>query len=358
MIPLAKPTITDEDILAVRDVLRTGLIATGAVVRQLEDRFASYLGRKHAIAVNSGTVALYLAVRVPGYRKVVLPAITCPEVLNAVAHAGAEPLVCDVEEATQNLDPRELRGGGTTGADAVIITHAYGHPAAMEEIRAACRDRELALIEDFAQATGASWRGGLCGSAGTISATSLYATKSLTTGHGGMILTDSEKMARQFRIARGDEAYEYLDSFVPLNLKMTDFQAALGLRQLERLEEFILRRRELAALYREHLDRTKGITLIHEQEGVRSCYYKFVVMLDGIRKETFIAAMRERGVQVGSLYDPPLHYMKLMQDRYGPAKRLAVAERCAARGVSLPMFPSMTENEVQEVCRATREVLG
>jgi len=358
MIPLAKPAISDEDIRAVERVLQSGLIATGSVVRQLEDRFAAYHGRKYAVAVNSGTVALCLAVGVSGFRKVILPAITCPEVLNAVAHTGAEPLIADVESGTHNLDPRELRRDRFKEADAVVVTHAYGHPAEMDGIRAACREGEMALVEDFAQATGAAWKGERCGSQGIMAATSLYATKSLTTGHGGMVLTNSDEAARRLRIARGDDAYDCLDTLVPLNLKMTDFQAALGLCQLERLEEFVRRRRERAALYRDLLAGTRGITSLREQEGARSCYYKFVVMLDGIRKETFIAGMRERGVQVGVLYDPPLHHMKIMRERYGPPERLAIAERIAAGAVSLPMYASMTEDEVRLVCRAAREVTG
>ena len=357
MIPLAKPTITDDDTRAVRRVLETGNIATGSVVKEFESRFAEYIGRKHAIAVNSGTIALYLAIRVPGFQKVVLPSITCPEVLNAVVHAGAEPLIVDVEEETHNLDPRELLGDWTAGADAVVITHAYGHPARINEIRETCRKRGLSLIEDFAQSTGATYRGGRCGSFGDISATSFYATKSLTTGHGGMVLTDSDDLGRKLRIARGDEAYEYLDTFIPLNLKITDFQAAMGLCQLQRLEGFLEKRRQMAALYREQLADTVGITLLRDQEGAMSCYYKFVIMLEGIRKETFISGMREKGVQVGVLYDPPLHRMKLVRTRYRTKRDLPVAERCAAHAVSLPMFPSMTEGDVRKVCKAVGEVI-
>jgi len=225
-IPLARPTITDDDIRAVQGVLESGSIATESVVKEFEDRFATSIGRKHAIAVNSGTIALYLAVRVQGFAKVVLPAITCPEVLNTVVHAGAEPLIADVEEKMHNLDPRELGGDWTAGADAIVITHAYGHPARIDEIQRTYDAEGLTLIEDFAQSIGATYRGSLCGSFGEISVTSFYATKSLTTGHGGMVLTDSDDLSRQLRIARGDDAYDCLDSFIPLNLKMTDFQAA------------------------------------------------------------------------------------------------------------------------------------
>jgi dTDP-4-amino-4,6-dideoxygalactose transaminase len=358
LIPLAKPDIIDEDARAVERVLQSGLIATGSVVRQLEDRFAAFHGRRHAVAVNSGTVALSLAIGVSGFRKVILPAITCPEVLNAVAHTGAEPLIADVESRTHNLDPGELGADRLAGADAVVVTHAYGHPAPMDAIGAVCRERGMALVEDFAQATGAAWKGERCGSRGVIAATSLYATKSLTTGHGGMVLTDSSETARRLRIARGDDAYDCLENLVPLNLKMTDFQAALGLCQLDRLEGFIRNRRDRAALYRDLLAGTGGITPLQEQEGARSCYYKFVVMLEGIRKETFIAGMRERGVQVGVLYDPPLHRMKLMKERFGPQGSLPVAERIAQQAVSLPIFSSMREDDVRLVCRAAREVMG
>ncbi len=358
MIPLARPTITEEDTRAVQSVLESGHIATGSVVKEFEDRFSEYIGKKHAIAVNSGTIALYLAVRVPGLRRVILPAITCPEVLNAVVHAGAEPVIVDVEESTHNLDPDQLQGDRVRGADAVIITHCYGHPARMDVIRETCQEKGWTLLEDFAQSTGALYRGNRCGSLGTLSVTSFYATKSLTTGHGGMILTDSEETGRQFRIARGDDTYQYLENFVPLNLKMTDFQAAMGIRQLGRLEEFVERRREMASRYRDLLKDVEGISLLQDQEGVRNCYYKVVAMVSGIQKQTFISRMRERGVQIGILYDPPLHLTRLMKGRTGVARDLPVAERCAAHVVSLPVFPSMSEGDVDRVCSAIREVLG
>ncbi|MDD1659739.1 MAG: DegT/DnrJ/EryC1/StrS aminotransferase family protein [Methanomicrobiales archaeon] len=357
MIPLAKPTITDDDTRAVRVVLESGNIATGSVVKEFEGRFSEYIGKKHAIAVNSGTIALYLAVRVLGLHRVILPAITCPEVLNAVVHAGAEPVIVDVEESTHNLDPDQLRGDRVRGADAVIITHCYGHPARMDEIRDTCREEGWTLVEDFAQSTGAVYRGKRCGSLGTISVTSFYATKSLTTGHGGMILTDSDETERLLRIARGDDAYQYLENFAPLNLKMTDFQAAMGIRQLGRLEEFVERRSRVASMYRDRLKDVEGITLLQERDGVRNCYYKVVAMVSGTSKETFISRMRERGVHIGIGYDPPLHLTRIMTSRGRTAGHLPVAERCAAEGVSLPVFPSMSREDVDRVCGAVREVL-
>ena len=250
MIPLGKPEISKEDIRAVIDVLESGNLATGETVAKFEGEFSKFIGRKYAVAVNSGTIALFLAIKSLRLKNVIIPAITCPDVVNAAINAGANPTIVDVEESTHNIDPDSLPERLLRKADSLIITNTYGHPARVDEIVEICNENNLALIEDFAQSNGSWYKGHRCGSFGDISVVSFYGPKAMTTGHGGMILTDSEEVFSKLKIARGDEKYSYKDSIIPLNFIITDIQAALGINQLNKLEYFIDKRQRIAKIIR------------------------------------------------------------------------------------------------------------
>jgi len=356
MIPLGKPEISKEDIRAVIEVLESGNLATGETVVKFEREFSQFIGRKYAIAVNSGTVALFLAIKTLNLNNVIIPAITCPDVVNAAVYGGANPLIVDVEEDTHNIDPDLIPEHLLKKADSLIITNTYGHPARIDEIREICNEHDLVLIEDFAQSNGAWYKGHRCGSFGDIAVVSFYGPKAMTTGHGGMILTDSDDIFSKVKLARGDEKYLCNSSIIPLNFRITDIQAALGISQLGRLDYFTGKRRAIAKLYDEDLRDCTMLGLLTPHKDIIHSYYKYVLILKGIPKKRFITQMKKEGVQVGTLYDPPLHQMKIVQNIVKDAISLPVAERCAAGSVSLPMYPSMAEQDTLAVIQCVKEV--
>ena len=361
MIQLGKPDISNEDVDFVVKVLESANLVTGKEVQKFEADFSNYVGKEYGIAVNSGTIALYLSIRGMDLKKVIIPAVTCPDVLNAVLNAGATPIVVDVDRETHNLDPEKLTPKIIEEADGLIVTNAYGHPAKLNEITEICQKNGLFFIEDFSQSTGAYYRKQKCGSFGEISITSFYGPKAITTGHGGMILTNSKNFCHKLRVLRGDMPYEYVESMVPLNFKMTDFQAALGRSQLKRLDSFVERRRKIAKQYDAALEdiasTNTSIDFLKEHEDVIHSYYKYVILLNKIDKLLFIEEMRKRGIQVGGLYDPPLNRSKIFKKFVPDDVSLPVAEKCVSRSVSIPMYPSMSVEDVNMVIDSIRQVV-
>lgn len=358
MISLGKPTLSEMDVDAVVDVLKSGNIALGHIVKNLEGAFSNFIGKDYAVVVNSGTVALYLVIKLMNLKKVIIPAITCPSVLNAVLNGGAKPIFADVDEDTHNLNPEKITSAMAIEADALIITNAYGHPAKIDEIKAICLENNLKFIEDFSQSTGAWYKSKRCGCFGDISITSFYGPKAMTTGYGGIILTNSEELYYKSKIARGDDTYEYDSSIIPQNFKMTDFQAVLGISQLKRLDDFIKKRRNIAQLYDEKLSDIASIGIMNEREDVVHSYYKYVITLDKINKASFIEQMAKKGIQVGALYDPPLNKMKIVKDLLRIDVTLPIAEKIASTFVSLPMYPSMSPDDIEYVVKSLKMVVS
>jgi perosamine synthetase len=357
MIPLGKPAISDGDINAIVDVLRSGNIATGDIVNKFEEKLSIYIGKRYAIAVNSGTVALYLTIKLTKLKNVIIPTITCPAVLNAVLKGGARPIFGDVDKETHNLDLEKLTSNMIKEADALIITNTYGHPARIDEIKEICLSNDILFIEDFAQSNGAWYKNKRCGSFGDVSITSFYGPKTMTTGQGGIILTDSQEFCYKAKIARGDNTYEYVDSIIPLNFKMTDFQAALGINQLKRLDNFVKKRRKIAESYTEGLKEIDDIMLPKEDKSVIHCYYKYVIQLKRYSKELFIENMGKKGTQVGKLYEPPLHKMRIVKELLRMDISLPISQMISHSSVSLPIYTTMTDDEIDYVVDSVREVV-
>lgn len=357
-IPLSKPFIGNEEKEAIEKVLNSGRLATGEIVAEFESALAKTFQRKYCVAVSSGTAALYLGLKVLGTKRVIMPSITCGAVLHAALHAGASVIFSDVERDTHNLDLSALPEKNLYSADAVIVTHTYGHVADMEEVEHYSKKHDLLLIEDFSQAMGGYFRNRIVGSFGKIAIASFYASKGLTTGHGGAVFTDDEELRLKCLYGRGSRTSSYYEDLIPMNLQMTDIQAAIGLVQLKKMDTMIEMRRSAASAYLGGLHAVP-VGTISEKAWTKQVYYKFAIILpENIQKQHFIEKMSEFGIEVGKLYDPPLHKSTFATHITNGKAELPVAESLAPRTVSLPMFAELCELDIQKICRAIKTTVG
>ena len=342
-IPHSRPTVGEQEAEAVRRVVLSGQLAQGREVAAFEEEMAARTGRRHAVALSSGTAGLQLALLALGIGagdRVLIPSYVCTALLHAVRAAGAEPLLGDVDPHTRNLDVAALSGGGETCA-AVILPHMFGLPAAVDAFLGA----GIPLIEDCAMALGAAYRGQPVGSFGDLSVCSFYATKMISAGgEGGMILTDSAAWAGRARELR---EYDGLPATrARHNFKMTDVGAAMGRVQLGRLAAFVDRRREIAAAYRQA---GRGLSVEPPPDESAHVYYRYVMRAE-TRAQELIEGLEAWGVSARRPVYAPLHRELGLPDTAFPN-----ATACSEGDVSLPIYPSLPDSAVGQVTEALQE---
>ena len=325
-------------------VLGSGQIAQGPVVSEFEQKFSAYIGKKSAAAVSSGTAALHLALMAMGVEEddeVIIPSFVCTAVLNAVIQAGARPVVVDIDPLTYNISVDAAKGAISNRTRAIIIPHMFGYPAEIDQLSGL----GIPLIEDCAQSVGASFKGKKAGSFGLVSVFSFYATKVLTTGEGGMVVSDSEDLISRVKELREyDQKKEYELCF---NYKMTDIQAALGLSQLSFLEELLDRREKIASRYFKEFQGCP-FSLPIRKEGREHIYYRFVVKTSE-DASPYLERLQQRKVMGQRPVFIPLHVCLGLA---GFSRTMEAWQRT----VSIPLFPSLTENEVEKIIAVVREI--
>ncbi len=335
-IPHSKPTIDQEDIDEVREVLASGMIAQGEKVKEFEEAFARFIGTKYAVACSSGTSALHIALlslEIRNEDEVILPSYVCSSPYLACVHAGAIPRIADVDPLDCNISAEGVKKVKSSKSRAVIVPHMFGMPAEIGEIE----EEGIRIIEDCAQSVGAEYGGMKVGAFGAVSVFSFYATKMMTTGEGGMLVTDDKEIS-----ARSKEFRDY--DMRPLsppkyNYKMTDFQAALGISQLKKLDSFIDRRRELAAFYMDRLSEFE-ISLPPTFPNRRSVFYRYVIMVDDPDRLRRIAL--KKGITCERPVFLPLH-------RSLPSYRCPISEEVYTRALSIPLYPRLSDDETEHV---------
>ena len=353
MIRLAKPWIGEDEQRAVAAVLESGMLVQGALVERFELAVAALVGRQHAVAVSSGTAALQLALKVlnvgPG-DEVLCPALSWPSPAHVSRVAGAKVRFVDVDQAEWNSRPESFREARRGSTKVAIVIDQFGNPARATEIREALG--ALPIIEDAACALGSRFVNGPCGSLGRISCLSFHPRKILTTGEGGMCLTDDDELADQLRTLRNHGQLRGEFVVAAGNYRMTEMAAALGLAQLQRLDDIISRRRQIAAIYRDALH--PEIELQQTPPGAESNYQTFGAILpQGYHRSTVLRTMRERGVEAGVL-SFAIHKLGSFA---GSDASLPIAEHVAARGIALPLYPQMRNAEVEQVATILSGVL-
>lgn len=355
-ISIAQPSIGRAEINAVNAVLRSGNLVQGAVVKQLEDRFAEMIGTRHAIAVNTGTAALHLALLAHGIGpgdEVITSPFTFVATGNSILYCGARPVFVDISPDTFNLDPSLIEAKITRRTRAIMPVHLYGHPADMDAIGDIARRYGLAIIEDAAQAHGAAIGDRRVGTFGTA-CFSFYATKNITTAEGGMVTTDSDEIADQLRLLRSHGARErYHHEILGFNYRLTDVQAAIGLAQLDRLEKLTASRIRNA----EYLsDRLVDMDTPVVMPGYRHVFHQYTVRIPAAR-DLVARWLGEVGIGTGIHYPVPVHRQPLYQD-LGYRDHLPEAEAACREVLSLPVHPGLTRQDLGAVAENVTAILA
>jgi perosamine synthetase len=357
MIPLAKPFLGPEEKRIVLKILSSDALAYGKEIQEFEEKTKQFCMRDHCLTVNSGTTALFLALKTLNLKKhIIVPSLTCETVLYAVLQAGLTPIFADISAETHNLDVHSIPKKFLKKSEALILIHAYGSSAENDEVEDFARKNKLKIIEDFSQSFGGQYKNRRLGSFGDISITSFYATKIMTTGHGGAILTDDKQLYDRTYSMTRPRASNYYADLIPQNTQMTNLQSAIGLIQLGKIGKIIQKRRKAAQIYDHHL-RNQNLKIVNLKDHPNSVFYKYVVELPiNYSRETIIDNMKKRGINVGSLYYP-LYQNYFMSNHSGLNYNCPISEEKSKISISLPMFSSITKKEIISVTNNLIELM-
>lgn len=363
MIPIAKPLISQEEIDGVVSVMRSGMIAEGPRVMEFEGAFRDYVGSGHAVAVNSGTAALHVALLALGIGKgdeVVTTPFTFIATANSILYTGARPVFADIEPDTFNIDPGQVESKITSRTRAILPVDLYGHPAEMKAIMDIAKDRGLSVIEDACQAHGAMLNGKKTGSF-DIGCFSFYPTKNMTTGEGGMITCNDETLAEKARAIRshGSKVKYYHDT-LGFNMRMTDIAAAIGLAQLKKVEEFNKKRIENAEYLTGLLRDINGIVTPVVKPGCRHVFHQYTVRVTDafpLSRDELSLELNKAGIGNSVFYPVPVHRQQFYVG-LGYRESFPVSEQASKEVISLPVHPSLTRDDLDRVASTIQELNG
>jgi perosamine synthetase len=360
-IPVARPAIGQEEISAVSDVLKSGMLASGDRVLDFERKFADFCGSNHAVAVNNGTAALHAALLAAGIGpgdEVIVPAFTFVATASAVVMCGAKPVFADVDEMTFTISPQQVAERITPKTRAVIGVHLFGQPCDIEALQEICESKSLKFIEDAAQAHGALYNGAKTGSFGHLACFSFYATKNMITGEGGMVTTSDKAYNERLRlIINHGQSEKYIHTRLGYNYRMTDIAAAMGIVQLKKLEKFNLRRRKNAEFYNANLS-VKGLSIPFVGPARNHVYHQYVIRLTEefpMNRTTFIEYLKAKGIGSAVHYPIPLHRQPLFGLENDPDP-CPVSTSLAGSVLSLPVHPLLDQKELTYICDAVNRV--
>jgi dTDP-4-amino-4,6-dideoxygalactose transaminase len=361
MIPIAKPIIGDDEINAVTAVLRSGIIAQAKKVEEFEEAFAGFIGTRYAVAVNSGTAALHIALLCHGIGEgdeVITSPFSFVASANSILFTGARPVFADIEEETYHIDPDSIVEKINRRTKAIMPVHLYGQPCDMKKIMKIADKHKLVIIEDACQAHGAEYEGKKAGSFGT-GCFSFYATKNMITGEGGMITTNDEGIAQKARMIRTHGQKErYLNEILGYNYRMTDIAAAIGLCQLAKLEDFNNKRIRNARFLTERLSGIKGLLPPYVRPNVKHVFHQYTISItrdSAVSRDELRKRLLDKGVATEVYYPLPIHKQPFYQ-KLGYTDRLPNSEKAAGEVLSLPVHPSLTKEDLENIVRAIKGI--
>ncbi|MGC8997998.1 MAG: DegT/DnrJ/EryC1/StrS family aminotransferase [Candidatus Bathyarchaeia archaeon] len=367
MIPINAPQIGEEEVEAVVKVLKSGILTNalgaGPMVRRFEEDFARFVEAKHAIAVNSGTAALHMALAAVDVKQgdeVVLPSFTFVATAETVVLAGAKPVFVDIDPETYNISPEAVKKALTKRTRAIVAVDLYGTPADLKPIREIADEHGLKVIEDAAQAHGATYNGKPVGAYADAACWSFYASKNMTTGEGGMITTNDDDVAEKLRLIRSHgEKEKYKSILLGHNYRMPEMEAALGIVQLKKLPKFLEKRRENAERLTAKLRHLKNLQLPLEPKGCRNSWYLYTVRVkdaDRAKRDAVVKKLKGEGVGAEVYYPWPIHLMPYYR-KFGK-ERLPETEKASEQVFSLPVHPGVTAEQVNFIGEAVSRLVG
>ena len=355
-IPLCRSTVGSNELSAIKRVLDSQWLAHGSMNEELEEMFAGYIGVKRAVTVNSCTSGLQLALEANGIRgEVICPSFTFVATYNAIVTAGAIPVFADIDPATCNISADSIEKMISSRTEAIIVVHFAGQTCQMDKIVALTRKHRLLLIEDSAETIGGTFKGKQAGSFG-VGCFSFFPTKNITTGEGGMVTTNSVRMADKIKtlashgVAKGTmrkkskgKKYPWQREavIVGYNYRMCNILAAVGVEQFKKLDSMNDARRKHAAYLNRYLSRNKNISVPIEADGCHHVYQMYTVQVEQRRRDALVLALRERGIEASVHFDPPVHKQCVSKQKNKKQLYLPVTEKVSSSIITLPMYPDL-----------------
>ena len=366
-IPVNEPLLGKEELANVIDCVRTGWISSkGEYINKFETEFAAACGVKYGVSATNGTTALHLALAALGIEKgdeVILPTFTMIATVYAVMYTGAKPVLVDSETRTWNMDVKQLEKKITKRTKVILPVHIYGHPVDMDPVRKLAKKYGIYIVEDAAEVHGAEYKGKRCGSLGDIGCFSFYGNKIITTGEGGMVVTNNKKIAERASLLK-DLAHSpgkrFLHTDLAYNYRMTNLQAAVGLAQTRKLDKFVKKKRWIADLYGKNLEGVKGLRLPFEEKWAKNVYWMYSVLVEkdfGMNRDRLMAELQKEGIGTRAFF-VPMHRQPVVLDNRIVKKRerFPVADYISARGLYLPTGLALKKDDILKVCDKVKKI--
>lgn len=367
MIPVNEPLLGKEELKNIIDCVKSGWISSkGSYIKKFEDNFAKFCGLRYGITTTSGTTAIHLALASLGIQKgdeVILPTFTMIATAYAVLYTGAKPILVDCENRTWNIDVSKIEKRITSKTKAILPVHIYGHPVDMDTVLKLAKKYKLFVLEDAAEAHGAKYKNKVCGSLGDISCFSFYANKIITTGEGGMVVTNNKKLSEKAHLLK-DLAHSpkkrFLHIDLAFNYRMTNMQAAIGLAQLRKIRELIIKKRRIVFLYNKHLKGVRGLRLPIEEKWAKSVYWMYAVLVEndfGISRNRLRDELLKKGIGTRDFF-VPMHQQPVIKKLGFVNKRekYPVADYISERGFYLPTGLALKEADVLYIARTIKKI--
>lgn len=363
-IPLSKPYITEKDIEAVVEVLKSGHLSLGPKLKEFEEQFAKYIGVKHAIAVNSGTSGLHLAIKALDIKdgdEVITTPFSFIASANCILFERAKPVFVDINENDFNIDVTKIEAAITKKTKAILPVHVFGQTCDMDAITKIAKKHNLKIIEDSCEAIGAKYKEKMAGSFGDVSVFAFYPNKQMTTGEGGMVLTNDDDVAALCKSYRnqGRDTMAWLDhSRIGYNYRLSDINCTLGIEQIKKIDKILSMRKNVASMYEKKLKNVKEVILPKISKFNEESWFVYVIRVqEGIDRNKVMDMLKQRGIACNS-YFPPIHLQSFYVNEFGYKKGMfPITEKVGSSTIALPFFSELSENQIDYVCDNLKEIL-